>query len=132
MHAQFTNGGQCGKFAVGAQITGTYNAHDPGSNPLALNPNAAEYQHFASISAIVLPPGLIPHNVDLDASGANTEVLPAIGQDGSWSLDTTGGQPCGYVIRFLGSDRTIYGTVSGPNFNLVTLTGEYDLGFCLG
>jgi hypothetical protein len=132
MHAQFNAGGQCGKFAVGAQISGTYNAHDPGSNPLVLNPADPIFQHFASISAIVLPPGLIPHNVNLDASGSNTEVLPATGQDGAWTLDTTNGQPCGYVIRFLGSDRTIYGTVSGAIFNLVTLTGEYDLGFCLG
>ena len=134
LFADFAAGGQCGKFAIGAQLSGSYQAHDPGSNPL-LTPavlNTSVFQHFNVLSATVLPPGLIPQSVNLDGTGSNVEGLPNIGADGSWTLNTANGQPCGYVIRFLGSDRTIYGTLSGASFNLVTLTGEYDLGFCLG
>jgi hypothetical protein len=135
VHAQFDHAtlpsGQCGKFNPGAVVTGTYSTNDAGSNPLVPDATISEFQHFYAIQAVLIPGGLIPHAVSLDGLGS-TRVLGNMGGNGTFSLDTAGGTPCGYVIRFIASDRTIYGYLSGAVFNTTSFSNEYDVGFCLG
>ena len=79
-------------------------------------------------------PGLCADPINLDGTGSPTRSYPAVpttGINGTWSLTTNNCQPCGYAIRFIGSDRTIFGYLAGANFNVTSLTGEFDLGFCL-
>jgi hypothetical protein len=106
----------CGKFPVGTVITGTYEVHDPGLT----SPN----QHFRMLTLDVIPDG--PANgVTPTPSVRSYPVVPTTGEAGIWTLDTAGMDPCGYVIRLLGYDRTNYNS-AGYALYLV-----YDVGFCL-
>lgn len=126
--ADFTGLGQCGKFKKGDLIEGTWSSHDPGA-PTHPNPSLAVFQHWNAISAVIIP-NLGCGAVTFD--GPTTfPALPTTGGSGGWTVDTGGCQPCGYAIRFIASDRTIYGYVGGPAFYVTSLHGEYDLGFCL-
>jgi hypothetical protein len=106
----------CGKFPVGTIITGTYEVHDPG----VTSPS----QHFRTLTLDVIPDG--PANgVTPVPSVRSYPVVPTTGEAGTWTLDTAGMDPCGYVIRLLGYDRTNYNS-AGYALYLV-----YDVGFCL-
>lgn len=108
----------CGKFPVGTILTGTYEVHDPGTS----SPN----QHFGALSLDVIPDG--------PANGAGVsppfrsfpDVLTT-GEAGTWTLDTDqpAMEPCGYVIRLMGGDRTIW------NSGAVGLCAAEDIGLCL-
>jgi hypothetical protein len=82
--------GNCGKFDIGVLLTGNFVARDTylGSYSLGVEP-------------AVNPPGV---GIPSPASGT-VQTAPAPG-DG-WTLDTTGMQPCGYVIRVVATDRAI-------------------------
>ena len=108
----------CGKFPVGTILNGTYEVHDPGTS----SPN----QHFGSLSLDVIPDG--PANgAQVVPSSRSFPVVPTTGEAGAWTLDTgaTNMEPCGYVIRLVGCDRTIW------NSGSVGLCASEDVGFCL-
>lgn len=106
----------CGKFLVGTILTGTYEVHDPGTS----SPN----QHFGSLSLDVIPDG--PANgAAVNPSARSFPVVPTTGEAGNWTLDTAGMDPCGYVIRLVGCDRTIW------NSGSVGLCASEDVGLCL-
>jgi len=131
--ADFTGLGQCGKFKKGDIIHGSWSSHDPGSSTLVPNPALVEFQHWSSIHASIIPAlGCGP--VDFDGTGLPFRAHPPIlttGGNGTWTVDTSGCQPCGYAIRFVAYDRTIYGYSGGPTFYVTSLSNEYDLGYCL-
>lgn len=85
-----TGVGNCGKFAAGTLLGGTFVARD-----LYLG------GYSVSVEPAVNPPGV---GVPVPGSGnVNTALAPG----DSWSLDTTGMQPCGYVVRLGVVDRAI-------------------------
>jgi hypothetical protein len=108
----------CGKFPVGTILTGTYEVHDPGTS----SPN----QHFGALSLDVIPDGPANGAVVVPSS-RSFPVVPTTGEAGAWTLDTgaTDMEPCGYVIRLVGCDRTIW------NSGSVGLCAAEDVGFCL-
>ena len=106
----------CGKFPVGTIITGTYEVHDPGLT----SPN----QHFRSLSLDVIPDG--PANgVNPVPSSRSFPIVSTNGEASTWTLNTAGMDPCGYVIRLSAGDRTNVNS-AGHAFSL-----HYDIGFCL-
>ncbi|GAN32900.1 hypothetical protein [Candidatus Brocadia sinica] len=118
----------CGKFPVGTILTGTYEAHDPGTSDLV-------NQHFGSISLDVIPDGPA-HGATVMLSGdggitytfatsRSFPTVPTTGESGHWRLDTAGMDPCGYVIHMVVCDRTNYGS-HGIAFCVTA-----DIGFCL-
>jgi hypothetical protein len=97
-------GGSCGEFKVGQKIEGEYSSTD----------NEA----LAGVGLQLEPP-----------KGGVFTLTPAITtattQSGTWSLDTHGLDPCGYVVRLDGYDRTIV------NSGYVGWDGHAFEGFCL-
>jgi hypothetical protein len=85
-----TGVGNCGKFDIGVVLSGTFVARDDnlGSYSLGVEP-------------VINPPGV---GVPVPSSGL-TNTAPAPGD--AWSLDTTGMESCGYIIRVVASDRAI-------------------------
>jgi hypothetical protein len=119
----------CGKFPVGTILSGTYEVHDPGV--------VGTDQHFRALSIDVIPDGPANGAAPVPAS-RSYPVVPTTGEAGTWTLDTswplntpgrepgsTGMDPCGYVLRLVGTDRTNVNS-RGYAFELV-----YDVGFCL-
>jgi len=98
-----SGGGSCGDFKVGDTIAGDYASTD----------NEA----LASVG------------LSLEPTGGLFTLTPVIStlttQSGTWSLDTTGLSPCGYVVRLDGYDRTIV------NSGWVGWDGPAFTGFCL-
>jgi len=98
-----SGGGSCGDFKVGDTIAGDYASTD----------NEA----LASVG------------LSLEPTGGLFTLTPVIStlttQSGTWSLDTTGLSPCGYVVRLDGYDRTIV------NSGWVGWDGAAFTGFCL-
>ena len=96
----------CGKFTAGMTITGTFDARDT---------------WFANWSF-----GLLPFPLP---SGSLTTSVPLATSEApvgsTWSLDTTGLGPCGYVLRLGVSDRAIVNSVTTGR------TVYVDIGFCL-
>ncbi|MGE0814805.1 MAG: hypothetical protein AB7O28_04825 [Vicinamibacterales bacterium] len=86
--------GSCGKFVSGSVLAGTVTATDTylGSYSLAVEPNVNDPGE-----AVPVPSG----------GTVNT----AAGGD-AWTLDTTGMQACGYVIRVVAVDRAILNSQS--------------------
>jgi hypothetical protein len=91
-----TGAGDCGKFDSGLVLTGNFVARDLyfGSYSLGVKPP-------------VNPPGV---GVPVPSSGI-VQTAPAPGDP--WTLNTTGMQPCGYIIEVVVSDRAIVNS-SGP------------------
>ena len=134
---QFTFNGEtnpavpCGEYPVGSILEGTYEAHDPGTADLV-------NQHFGGVSLDVIPDG--PANgaaVEIYEAGSVPLVapfpssrayptVPTTGESGKWRLNTSGMDPCGYVVRLVASDRTNVGSGALIGFQEVC-----DLGFCL-
>ncbi|MGD8414596.1 MAG: hypothetical protein PVF33_10200, partial [Candidatus Latescibacterota bacterium] len=92
---EITSGtGDCGKFGIGATLSGTYVARD-------------DYLHNYTIHVLpnVNDPGeAIPN----PASG--TVNTPLSGS--TWTLDTTGMKACGYIIRIVARDKAIVNSQS--------------------
>ena len=107
----------CGKFPVGTIITGTYEVHDPGIT----SPN----QHFSALSLTVSPAGPANGVSPNPSSRSYPLVVPTTGEAGTWTLDTHGMDPCGYVIRLYATDRTNLNS-TGNAYDMA-----YDVGFCL-
>jgi len=107
----------CGKFPVGAIITGTYEVHDPG----VTSPN----QHFGSLSLTVSPAGPANGASPNPSSRSYPLPVPTTGEAGTWTLDTSGMDPCGYVLRLYAADRTNVNS-TGNAYDMA-----YDVGFCL-
>jgi hypothetical protein len=107
----------CGKFPVGSIITGNYEVHDPGLT----SPN----QHFNALSLTVTPAGPANGASPNPSSRSYPLLVPTTGEAGAWTLDTTGMDPCGYVIRLYASDRTNVNS-TGNAYDMA-----YDVGFCL-
>lgn len=107
----------CGKFPVGTIITGNYEVHDPGLT----SPN----QHFSSLSLTVTPAGPANGVSTSPSSRSYPLQVPTTGEAGTWTLDTHGMDPCGYVIRLYATDRTNVNS-TGNAYDMA-----YDVGFCL-
>lgn len=90
-----TGTGDCGKFAIGTVLAGTFVARDDylGSYSLGVEP-------------AINPPGV---GVPVPSSGLSN-TAPAPGD--AWSLNTAGMQACGYVIRVVAVDRAIVNSQS--------------------
>jgi len=79
--------GACGVFTVGSTLTGTYSASD---------------QHFGSLALTVEPAGGV-----MSPASRSYPTVPTGGESGTWTLNTDGMTPCGYVVRIHVWDRTI-------------------------
>ena len=96
----------CGKFTQGMTIHGTFDARD---------------EWFGSWGFSLLP-------FALPVGALTTSVAPSTSEapvGSTWSLDTSGLQPCGYVLRLSVADRAIVNS---------TWTGRsvpIDIGFCI-
>lgn len=97
--------GACGVFTVGSILTGTYSAFD---------------QHFGHLTLSVEPAGGV-----MTPSSRSYPTVPTTGESGTWSLNTAGMQPCGYVVRIHVWDRTIV------NSGYVGFYNSDVKGFCL-
>lgn len=106
----------CGKFPVGTILSGTYEVHDPGFT----SPN----QHFGGLSLDVTPDGPA-QGAAPNPSSRTYPVVSTNGEAGTWTLDTAGMDPCGYVIRLAASDRTNVDSRGNA------YTMHHDVGFCL-
>ncbi|MDT4966783.1 MAG: hypothetical protein QOJ64_1520, partial [Acidobacteriota bacterium] len=114
----FTRGGgplqpsvDCATLQKGDIIHGEYTALD---------------EHFSSLSLTVQPSG-IPgaHGATVNPPSRSYPIpVPTTGEVGTWTLDTSTMDPCGYVVRLVVSDRTI---VSGSG----GWSSEDFVGFCL-
>ena len=96
----------CGKFTQGMTIQGTFDARDV---------------WLRSWTFSLLPFGL-PAGALTTSVGPSTSEAPV---GSTWSLDTTGLQPCGYVLRLRVSDRAVV------NSSSATRSVPVDIGFCL-
>jgi hypothetical protein len=106
----------CGKFPVGTILSGTYEVHDPGLT--------SPSQHFGGLSLDVIPDGPA-HGAAPVPSSRSYPVVSTNGEADTWTLDTSGMDACGYVIRLAAADRTNYDSRG------IALTMTYDVGFCL-
>ncbi len=110
---EITSGdGNCGKFPVGEVIVGTYAMSDLHSHSLSLSVTpAAEASGGHMFITTVVPPAPFP--APLPGPSASNSLshaaltLTSGGASGTWELDTTGMDPCGYNVRIHGVDRTI-------------------------
>ncbi len=99
-----SSGGDCKDFLQNVLISGLFTASDI---------------HFGHYVIYAVPLSMSP-NATTPSSGVTSVV------GGSWSLDTTGMKPCGYVVELWAYDRTIVGSQPG------SWNGGYDdVGFCL-
>ncbi len=86
----------CMKFKVGDTLHGTYSVSD---------------QHFRRFDLFVLPAANAHSGQPVPASGS-FPVVPTGGTSGTWTIDTTTMEACGYVLQLVAWDRTI---VSGSS-----------------
>lgn len=87
--------GNCGKFQSGTVLSGNFVARD---------------DYFGSYSLGVEPAINDPGEAIPNPGSGNVQTVAAPGN--SWTLDTTGMSPCGYVIRVVASDRAIVNSQS--------------------
>ncbi|MBC8064383.1 MAG: hypothetical protein H7Y17_06105 [Chlorobia bacterium] len=98
----------CDTFLVGDVIHGTYGVADEHAGAFSL-----------TVQPAAMANGALP-----SPSGKTYPILPNLGENGTWTLDTAAMDPCGYVIRLYAHDRTI---VSGGG----SWDRETFVGFCL-
>lgn len=110
---EITSGlGNCGKFGIGDVISGTYSMSDLHSLNLDLSvtpwPEAAgghlEFTSVAPAGALSAP---VPGPTASNSLRYASLTLDTTGASGTWELNTTDMDPCGYNIRIHGEDRTI-------------------------
>jgi len=99
----------CDTFVKGVLIRGKYTVSD---------------EHFRILSLYVQPPGPA-HGTPVTPSIRTYPTVPTTGETGTWILDTTNMDPCGYVIRLDVWDRTIVSCDDDGWFSWASL------GFCL-
>jgi hypothetical protein len=93
---EITSGaGNCGKFAPGTILTGTFVARDT----------------YLSSYSIGVEPVINTAPIGVPTPSGGTVNTPTAPGD-PWTLDTTGMQPCGYIIRIVASDRAIVNSQS--------------------
>jgi hypothetical protein len=103
-----TGTGDCGKFDIGTVLSGSFVARD---------------DYLASYS-LGVEPAVNPAGVGVPSpSSGLVNTAPAPGD--AWTLDTTGMQPCGYIVRVVASDRAIV------NSQAVGHHASDSAGFCL-
>jgi hypothetical protein len=114
-------GGNCGTFHVGDTIDGAFVARDPyfAAYSLGLLPFAAPPGQLTPTSGAVQTPTAPPSVPPLPAP-------PPPPGGTTWTLDTTGMKPCGYVLQLSVRDRAILDSVP---FHYHWATPP--LGFCL-
>lgn len=100
----------CDTFHVGDIIHGTYNV---GEN------------HFKRLSLNIIP-SAPARGATVVPSERRFSMVPTTGESGSWTLDTKGMDPCGYVIRLHAVDRTIVNSSVQVGWQR-----NDDAGFCL-
>ncbi len=112
----FTRGGgplhpalPCGKFLPGDIIHGSYAAGD---------------EHFGRL-VLSVEPAAPAHGAAPSPSQRSYPIVPTTGESGSWSLDTSGMDPCGYIVRLWVRDRTIV------NSGSIGWHSSDSVGFCL-
>jgi hypothetical protein len=113
----WTPAADCGDFTPGVWLRGTYGVTD---------------EHFGSVTLSVEPPGAAHGATPVFGSppGATSSfprsypLVSTNGESATWSLNTAGMDPCGYVVRIDVSDRTIVSADGG----WATATSK---GFCL-
>jgi hypothetical protein len=98
----------CGEFAPGVWLRGTYSVTD---------------EHFGSLTITIEPAGPAS-GATVSPSARSYPVVPTGGEAGTWTLNTTPMQVCGYVLRLDAYDRTIV-SAGGGWHNFATV------GFCL-
>ncbi len=99
----------CATFEKGVWIKGTYSVSDA---------------HFGSL-ALTVEPASAANGATVNPSGRAYPVVPTGGEAGTWILDTSLMDPCGFVVRLDAYDRTIVGCGGGPRHDFDTV------GFCL-
>jgi hypothetical protein len=99
----------CDTFVKGVWIRGKYTVSD---------------EHFRILSLYVQPSGPA-HGAAVSPSLRTYPTVPTTGETGTWTLDTSGMDPCGYVVRLDVWDRTIVSCDDDGWFNWASL------GFCL-
>lgn len=99
----------CDTFKVKDVIHGSYHVTD---------------EHAGGFSLTVEPAGPA-HGAAPSPSARNYPVMPTVGESGNWTLDTTGMDACGYIVRLWSWDRTI---VSGDGSGWKC---SQSVGFCL-
>jgi hypothetical protein len=105
--------GECGKLAPGDTINGTF---------------SATATDFGSFGFTILPPGPADGVLPTPPSGTSIELGGAIadpGISGSFSINTTGMEPCGYSLTLNVWDRTNVNSGETSNYN------GSSAGFCL-
>jgi hypothetical protein len=107
----------CGKFPVGSIITGGYEVHDPGMT--------APEQHFGGMTLDVIPDDAANGAATVPSARSYPLTIPTTGAAGTWTLDTSAMDPCGYVIRMQAWDRTNVNSGAGTHWF------TWDIGFCL-
>jgi hypothetical protein len=110
-----SGGGVCADFNIGDQISGTYSAFD---------------EHFGGLTLRVEPSlgGVFTAPAGTPGPSSISRSYPTVlttGEAGNWTLDTTGMPRCGYIIRLIASDRTIF------NSGFVGLSDDRVVGLCL-
>lgn len=100
---------KCGKFLQGDVLHGTYSVSD---------------EHFGRLTMTVAPSGPA-HGATVDPASRSFDFVPTTGESGTWTLDTAGMDPCGYIVRLWACDRTI--VESGH----IGFRDTEDVGFCL-
>ena len=100
---------KCGKFLKGDVLHGSYSVSDEYFGKLTLTVHPDDPAH----GAMVNPPV------------RSFDVVPTTGESGTWTLDTSVMDPCGYIVRLWARDR---GIVDSGN---IGLRRTDDVGFCL-
>lgn len=119
---EITSGaGNCGKFIIGTLIQGTFSMTEVHSHSLSLSVTPGPESHGGTLTITnTVPPGpftVFPvTEIPTGASATKTSVSMSYATgtlrtngvaNGTWQLDTTGMDPCGYNIRIHAVDRTI-------------------------
>ncbi len=111
--------GECDTFTKGVTLHGTYSVSDEHFGSLSLTIQPLSHANGAAI----VPPTRVYGPPDF---------VPTTGESGTWTLDTTPMDPCGYVVRLSTSDRTRVGFGNGTGGGWYV--GRYNedfSGFCL-
>lgn len=109
---------ECADFNVGQTFTGRYTATD---------------LHFQSFSFVIRPPGPAHGVLPVPPAGSRGFLLPpALSSiadpgiaSGTFTMNTTGMDPCGYSLTIVVSDRTNVNSGNG------SFSSEASVGFCL-
>lgn len=102
-------GGNCGKFAPGTPVLGTFVARDL-------------YLGSWSLSTSPQPPAPVVASAPVPSSGS-VQTPPSPGS--AWSLVTTGMTPCGYTITVVAVDRAIVNSAGVGHYS------SFAQGFCV-